>query len=101
MALTARWRRATLAEDKVVRPINLARTTGALAVGQWHHNDCVCTASWILWGSQLKRKTQVYWEWPLTQAVEHTFTLCAVASGCSFFGVSFCHQRRISNCIKA
>ena len=31
MALTVGWRRATLAVDKVVRSINLARNTGALA----------------------------------------------------------------------
>ena len=33
MALTVGWRRATLAVDKVVRSINLARDTGALAAG--------------------------------------------------------------------
>lgn len=33
--LTVGWRRAVLAKDKVVRHINLAKNTGALAAGQW------------------------------------------------------------------
>ena len=60
MALTAGRRRATLATDKVVCPINLAGTTGALAAGQWIHNDGVMLRLFGIQGEISVKKEKVW-----------------------------------------
>lgn len=59
-ALTARWRRATLAVDKVVRTTYLARSSGALAAGQWAIMTVYVPPHRIRGDFQLKEKVLDY-----------------------------------------
>jgi len=82
LALTAGWRKGILAEDEVVRPINLAEE---FVCGAMDHNDGVCYASLDSGKISVEKENTEPPKVPFIQTMEHTFTLWAVASGCKLF----------------